>query len=108
MPVQLKQAVANAIDFASGVLGNRAGDVQLEEVESVDNNGSSVWRITLSMIRPDDPRADKFDSALNAAALMAGSTLNAFRLRHRDYKIFTVLNDTGEVTAMKIREFAGE
>jgi hypothetical protein len=39
---------------------------------------------------------------------MAGSTLNAFRLRHRDYKIFTVLKDTGEVTAMKIREFAGE
>ena len=34
--------------------------------------------------------------------------LDAYRNRRRDYRIFTVRKDTGEVTAMKIREFAVE
>ena len=105
MPVPLKQAVANAIEFAAGVLENRAQDVQLEEVESVDNNGASVWLITLSMI--DYPRTDALGSALRPATT-AGPVLDAYRHRRRDYKTFTVRKDTGEVTAMKIREFAGE
>jgi len=89
MPVPLKQAVANALEFAEGLLGNRAADVRLEEVESIDSNGASAWLITLSM--NDPPRTDALGSALR---------------RHRDYKTFTVLKDTGDVTAMKIREFA--
>jgi len=97
MAVLLKQAVANAVEFAAGVLGNRAQDVQLEEVESVDNNGTSAWLITLSMIR-DDTVKDVAGSSW-AIATMAS-------MRPRDYKTFTVLKDTGEVTAMKIREFA--
>ena len=95
MPVPFKQAVANAAEFAAGALGDRAQDVQLEEVESVDNNGASVWLITLSMI--------------DHASVASGSAfLDAYRHRRRDYKTFTVRKDTGEVTAMKIREFAGE
>jgi len=101
MPVQLKQAVANAIDFASGVLGDRARAVQLEEVESVDNNGASVWLITLSMINQEPSLTQ--DASL-AAALNA--TYEALQRRRRDYKTFTVRKETGEVTAMKIREFA--
>lgn len=73
----------------------------------MDNNGSSVWLITLSMIRPNDPQADALESALRSAAMTANA-LNPFRSRRRDYKTFTVRKDTGEVTAMKIREFAGE
>ena len=87
MAVPLKQAVANAVAFAAGVLEDRARDIQLEELESVDNNGASAWLITLSMI---------------------GDPLVAAIMRRRDYKTFTVRKDTGEVTAMKIREFAGE
>ena len=91
MPVPLKQAIASAIEFATGVLGNRARDVQLEEVES--SLGGELWRITLSMIRQDPALA---------SAIMSGQG------RQRDYKTFTVRKDTGEVTDMKIREFAGE
>lgn len=91
----LKQAVANAIEFAEEALENRARDVQLEEVESVDNHGASVWLITLSML-PPVPAESVFSVPM------------ALQRRLRDYKTFTVLKDTGEVTAMKIREFAGE
>ncbi|MGB7760907.1 MAG: hypothetical protein WBL61_13820 [Bryobacteraceae bacterium] len=91
----LKQAVANAVEFATGVLENRAQGVQLEEVESVDNNGASAWLITLSMI--DQPPSTP-----------TSPMLDAYRNRRRDYRIFTVRKDTGEVTAMKIREFAVE
>jgi len=90
MPVPLKQAVANAIAFAEEALENRAQGVQLEEVESVGTNGTGIWLITLSMLN-EDPL-----------------TVKAFGHRKRDYKTFTVRKDTGEVTAMKIREFAGE
>jgi hypothetical protein len=92
MPVPLKQAVANALEFAEGLLGNRAADVRLEEVESIHSDGDSAWLITLSMIRQD---------RLIANEIMA----NTWR-GPRDYKTFTVLKETGEVTAMKIREFA--
>jgi hypothetical protein len=95
MPVPFKQAVANAAEFAAVALGDRAKDVRLEEVESVDNNGASAWLITLSMIPPGP-----YDAMISA--------LNPLQRRQRDYKTFTVRKDTGEVTAMKIREFAGE
>jgi hypothetical protein len=95
MPVPFKQALANAAEFAAGALGDRARDVRLEEVESVDNNGASAWLITLSMI-PAEPAQSVFSVSI------------AMPRRLRDYKTFTVLKDTGEVTAMKIREFAGE
>ncbi|HEY1218153.1 MAG: hypothetical protein ABSE42_13425 [Bryobacteraceae bacterium] len=95
MPVPLKQAVANAIGFATEALDNRAQGVQLEEVESVDTNGTGVWLITLSMT--DHPPS-------SATSPMLDAYLN----RRRDYKIFTVRKDTGEVIAMKIREFGGE
>jgi len=92
MPVPLQQAVVKAVEFAAGTLGDRARDIRLEEVESLDNNGTAAWRITLSML-PAVPNESVF------------SVSAAFR---RDYKTFTVLKDTGEVIAMKIREFAGE
>jgi len=87
MPVPVKEAVANAIEFAKGLLGDRAADVRLEEVESRGITGDA-WLITLSMGRSDP------------YARLSG--------RSRDYKTFTVLKETGEVAAMKIREFAGE
>jgi hypothetical protein len=84
MAVPLKQAVENATQLARDTLGDSASDFQLEEVESMDNNGTSVWQITLSMLRRDPSKLHP----------------------RRDYKTFTVRKDTGEVTAMKIREFA--
>jgi hypothetical protein len=86
MPVPLKQAVANAVEFAKGFPEIGAQDVRLEEVED-GGISRDVWLITLSMSRPSS----------NTFATLSG---------HRDYMTFTVLKETGEVTAMKIREFA--
>lgn len=85
MPVPIKQAVANAAEFAKGILGDSAQDIQLEEVEGSD--ARDVWLITLSMTRPSDlPRL----------------------FGKRDYKTFTVRKEDGQVTDMKIRVIAGQ
>jgi hypothetical protein len=87
--VSIKQAFANAAEFAAGVL--ELTDLRLEEVETAEANGADVWLITLSMVRPGPYNA--------LAALSRGVP--------RDYKTFTIRKDTGEVLSMKIRELAG-
>jgi hypothetical protein len=88
--VSIKEAVQSAIVFAQETLGaERTKGLRLEEVESADVNGADAWLITLSMLVPD-PLADQFP----------------FSDRARDYKVFTVLKNTGEVTAIRIRELA--
>jgi hypothetical protein len=82
----LKEAVQNTTAFAVETLGpERAAGLQFEEVASAKVGGQDAWLITLSMT---DSKA-------------------AFPLApKRDYKVFTVLKTTGEVTSMKIRELA--
>jgi hypothetical protein len=90
----IKEATENALKFAREALGaDRTTGARLEEVESTRANGEDAWLITLSWIRPDD---------------LAGSSSLAELLGRgkRDYKSFTVLKSTGEVTSMKIRELA--
>ncbi len=96
--VSLKQAVANAAEFAMSVLGDRAQSIQLEEVESVNTVNGDAWLITLSMIAKD---------ALKDA-LGGPIRIPLYGENKRDYKTFTVIKETGEVNAMKIRELAGE
>ena len=85
----IQEATANAIVFAQTSLGSeRTQGLRLEEIESATEGGKEVWRITLNM--PDS-------NPLNALA--------AFNTR-REYKTFTVVKGTGEVTSMKIREIA--
>lgn len=82
--VPIPDAVRNAIVFAQQTLGaERTARLQLEEVESGGFNGKGAWLITLSM-----PAAD-------IAYAIGG---------RRDYKLFTVLKENGEVVSMKIRE----
>jgi hypothetical protein len=59
--------------------------VRLEEVEQSEINGSKAWLITLSIPKPDVD----------------------FLSVERQYKVFSVHGETGEVLSMKIREFAG-
>jgi hypothetical protein len=88
----IQEATMNAISFARELLGpDRAKGLQLEEVESGSQDGKDVWRITLSMA--------SIEPFNNLAVALGG-------FRQRDYKTFTVLKDTGEVTSMKIRETA--
>ena len=82
----IQEAVQNAMSFARETLGPRRTEgLQLEEVESGHANGTDAWLITLSM---------------------SSSGLAAFGLVKRDYKTFSVLKSSGEVTSMKIRELA--
>ena len=81
----IQEAVQNAMRFAQETLGpGRTEGLQLEEVESGGVGGHDAWLITLSM---------------------PSRGLGAFSGR-RDYKIFSVLKNNGEVTSMKIRELA--
>lgn len=80
--VSIKEAVSNAVTFAQAALGaDRTVNIRLEEVESGVWGGDDCWFITLSM--------------------------GATPLLKREYKIFTVRKNDGEVTSMKIRELAG-
>ncbi len=95
--VPVKEAVANAIAFAKGVLEpSRTKDMRLEEVDWEYRVDGEVWLITLSMARPR-LAIDEAVNPLSAEILSIGP---------RDYKTFTVRRDTGEVISMKIRELA--
>ena len=87
----IKEATENALAFAREALGpERTTYARLEEVESTKVHGKDAWLITLSMIRPELPGL--------------GTLADALGRGKRDYKTFTVLKNTGEVTSMKIRE----
>lgn len=90
--VSIKEATANAIEFARAALGpERTASVRLEEVESTRVGNEDAWLITLSMLNADQP--------INSLAAVLGNG-------KREYKSFTVLKGNGEVTSMKIRELA--
>ena len=88
--ISVREAVERALAFANEFPDDRFAQLwrtaQLEEVESAHDTRrrKTVWLITLSVPKP--------------GALMP---------LQRDYKIFTVDRETGEVLAMKIREIAG-
>jgi hypothetical protein len=91
--IPVKQAVQHAVEFARdlppvGLPGGWMNDVLLEEVEKGRAKGLNVWFVTLSIPGVGDP-------------------VNLAFNRSRIYKTFTVNGETGEVLAMKIREFAG-
>lgn len=96
--VDLKAAVGGAIAFAKESLGPlRTANLRLEEIESsTTHNGRDVWLITLSNALVDDgPLA-----SVRAAAAEMGTYTG------REYKVFAVAKDTGEVLSMKIRALA--
>ena len=90
----IQEATQNAMAYARGALGaERTQGLRLEEIESDRVGGSEIWRITLSMMNTDDP-GPGFMNTLNMLS------------NPREYKAFTVLKDTGEVTSMKIRNLS--
>jgi hypothetical protein len=93
--VPLKQAVDNAVSFAKSVLEpERLSDLRLEEVETDKVDGRPVWQITLSMLEPTGPLA----GMRAVSALMSPAP--------RQYKTFSISQETGEVLKMKIRPLA--
>ena len=95
--VDIKTAVAAAVEFAKNSLGSeRTENIRLEEIESSDVNGKEVWLITLSnALAGQGPLA-----LMRAAAGALGADTT------REYKVFAVAKSNGEVISMKIRLLA--
>jgi hypothetical protein len=92
--MDIKDAVRHAIAFAGESLGlERTADIRLEEIESSTVDDRPVWLITLS-------NAIKSDGSLNSIAAALGAEAA------REYKVFSVTKDSGEVLSMKIRLLA--
>jgi len=88
--VAIPEAVKKAKESAQSVFEVPLAGIRLEDLYSGIADDQPVWFITLSI-----PRS--VDFGVFAAPGHYGG---------RDYKTFTVSRDTGEVIAIKIREFA--
>ena len=86
--IEAKQAVLIAKSKAEEMLG--AGTSNLEEIERESYKDREVWSITLSFMR-------------NLDAFSAYMRLNTDPFQ---YKRFLIDVETGELLAMKLREFA--
>jgi hypothetical protein len=84
--IPVKEAVASAVEFAHNTLDPPPGDFRLEEVELGKTGPNDVWLITLS-----------WPVEFTGLEFLRG---------RREYKVFTVRGDTGQVVSMKIRELA--
>lgn len=92
--MEIDEAVQRAKAFASKSLGpERTAKIRLEEIESAVVDGKPVWLITLSSQLLEPVRMVQSWSILGADS-------------EREYKVFTVTKDTGEVLSMKIRLLA--
>jgi hypothetical protein len=97
--VDIGTAIANTIEFANKFLGaKRTIDIRLEEIESSVLNDTPVWLITLSNAFAVVDTGPLAYLRTHSASLGADAT--------REYKVFTVAKDTGEVLSMKIRLLA--
>jgi hypothetical protein len=93
--VDVKTAVENAGQYAREWLG--ATDPLLEEVELSKKGPRDVWLVTLSIPRRYPTGEFPALAIPPAAALLYGN---------REFKIFEVDGETGDVLSMKIREIA--
>jgi hypothetical protein len=94
--ITIKEATRNAIQFALDSLGEkRAEGIRLEEISSEDIDSAEYWMITLSMID-----SEAMENPINALGASFGGRAK------REYKVFAVAKSSGEVTAMRIRDFA--
>jgi hypothetical protein len=83
--IDVKQAAQSASNFINGLYSNETiSDVRLEEVELSEDG--KYWLITLSFPLP---------ASLGVVYLGGGG---------RQYKLFKIDADTGEVLSMKIRD----
>jgi hypothetical protein len=93
--MDIEQAVKNAKAFASRSLGpERTANIRLEEIESSVVDGMPVWLITMSS------GMDVQSPATRQVLGFLGAEVD------REYKVFAVSKDSGEVLSMKIRLLA--
>lgn len=93
MKTDVKKAVMTARNYLQSLqdmMGGSLEDLKLEEVEISEDE--KHWFVTLGFTRPTEKAANKL-----------GETL-ALSQSSREYKIFKIDSETGEVRSMKIRE----
>ncbi|MEH2182112.1 hypothetical protein [Nostoc sp.] len=97
--IDVKTAVNAAYQYIKSIqdmMGSSLKDLRLEEVELSEDK--SFWLITLGFDIPKKPPKSQFEN------LIAPSMASTLVLYEREYKLFKVNSQTGEVEAMKIRQ----
>ncbi|MFN6485118.1 MULTISPECIES: hypothetical protein [unclassified Nostoc] len=97
--IDVKTAVNAAYQYIKSIqdmMGSSLEDLRLEEVELSEDK--SFWLITLGFDIPKNPPKSRLDD------LIPPSLTSTLVLYEREYKLFKVNSQTGEVEAMKIRE----
>ena len=94
--VDLRTAVSSAHNYLISIqhIMGDLQDIRLEEVELSEDQ--KYWLITLGFELPVNTQ--------NPFGIMAGITPKGEKLLKREYKLFKVNSETGEVEAMKIRK----
>ena len=97
--IDVKTAVNAAYEYIRSlqdIIGSSLPDLRLEEVEL--SNDKSFWLITLGFDIPKKPPKSRLEN------LIPTSLASTPALYEREYKLFKVNSETGEVEAMKIRQ----
>ncbi|ODG96215.1 MULTISPECIES: hypothetical protein [unclassified Nostoc] len=95
MKIDVRNAVVAAKEYFEGIqdmIGNSIDNILLEEIELSENK--RFWYVTLGFNRP----VTKTERTLLSDVISLGTKYE------REYKIFTIDAETGEVKSMKIRE----
>lgn len=95
--IDVKSAVSSVYEYLQVVqdmIGGNLEDLRLEEVELSDDKTS--WLITLGYDLPVKNRSQLEE--------LLASPVRPKQIFKREYKLFRVNSETGEVEAMKIRE----
>jgi hypothetical protein len=95
--IDVKTAVNSAYDYlrtVQNMMGGELEEIRLEEVELSEDKHS--WLVTLGYDLPVKNR-----SQIEALMTAADSLRKVFK---REYKLFSINSETGEVEAMKIRQ----
>ena len=85
------KAVHQYLESIQSLMGNPLNNLRLEEVELSDDN--KFWIITLGYDKPEKDNPP-----------LKSINLDWFSFPVREYKLFRVNSETGEVEAMKIRQ----
>ncbi|MDB9323982.1 hypothetical protein PN483_18795 [Nodularia spumigena CS-591/04] len=95
MKIDVRGAVVAAKKYFEDIqdmIGNSINDILLEEVELSENK--QYWYVTLGFSRP----------VAKSERTLIPDVISVATKTEREYKIFTVDAETGEVKSMKIRE----
>ncbi|MEH2023780.1 hypothetical protein [Nostoc sp.] len=97
--IDVKTAVNAAYEYIKSIqhmINSSLRDLRLEEVELSEDK--SFWLITLGFDIPKKPPKSRLED------LMGTSLASTPVLYEREYKLFKVNSQSGEVEAMKIRQ----